>query len=305
MTRVLVTGATGFIGTHAIAPLLEADLEVHAVTQRADWGPAGVITHRADLLDAHAALKLVGEVKADWLLHLAWYATPGLFWTSPENLRWVEATLRLLHAFESAGGTRAVVAGTCAEYDWSYPRSNERLTPLRPATFYGVSKYATYIVSHGWAEKVAMELAWGRVFFAYGPGEAAGRLVPSVVGHLLAGEPAPATDGLQVRDFLYVEDVARALVCLLASSVRGPVNIGSGVGVTVRSIVERLGQEVGREELLRIGAMKPSPGEPAELVADVARLRDEVGFVPRVPLVDGIRSTVQWWRESGSGLVTD
>src|SRR5205085_8625551 len=125
-------------------------------------------------------------------------------WTAPENVRWVEASLALLRAFAEAGGRRAVLAGTCAEYDWGAGDEvlNERNTPLRPDTLYGAAKHGLHVVGAAQAAQVGFELAWGRVFFLYGPGEAPGRLVPAVARALLAGEPAKTTAGTQVRDFL-------------------------------------------------------------------------------------------------------
>src|SRR5215207_5082472 len=94
----------------------------------------------------------------------------------------LQASLALLRAFAAAGGRRAVVAGTSAEYDWHAVgrRCHERRTPLRPATLYGAAKHALHTAAAPYAEQVGFELAWGRVFFVYGPWEPEGRLVPSV-----------------------------------------------------------------------------------------------------------------------------
>ena len=227
------------------------------------------------------------------LLHLAWYAVPGKFWTAPENNGWVDATLRLLRAFYAAGGQRAVGAGTCAEYDWSGDGLlSETTTPLRPATLYGQAKAQTFE-----AGAALGELAWGRIFFLYGPREHPDRLVSSVARRLLAGEEAPTSDGTQVRDFMHVADVAGAFAALLDSGVTGAVNIGSGVAVTVREVVDQVGRAAGRPELLRPGSLPLREGEPPRLVAKVRRLRDEVGFEPRHDLESGIKDTVDYWRK--------
>src|SRR5215217_4494631 len=120
MKRVLVTGGTGFIGRHTLAELLARDFEVHvAARSKPSDFPSDVSFHECDLLDAGAARRLTTRLAPTHLLHLGWYAKPGLFWTSLENLRWVAASLTLYLAFAEAGGTRAVIAGSCAEYDWS------------------------------------------------------------------------------------------------------------------------------------------------------------------------------------------
>jgi nucleoside-diphosphate-sugar epimerase len=302
--RVLVTGASGFIGRHVLAPLVRRGFEVHAVTSRepAPHASPDVRWHRADLLAPGEHRELLAAVAPTDLLHLAWYAEHGRFWTSTENLRWAAATIALVQAFADGGGRRAVLAGSCAEYRWGdRDPCVEGVTPLEPATLYGTCKNATRAVLEAAAGELAIELAWGRVFFLYGPGEAPGRLVAAVARALVQGERVATGDGTQIRDFLHVGDVAEAFAALLDGSVSGAVNIGSGEGRPLRDVIDAVGVATGRADLLDIGALAPRPGDPEELVADVARLRDEVGFVPAIGLEDGIARTVQWWRGAIAG----
>jgi nucleoside-diphosphate-sugar epimerase len=305
VSRVLLTGAAGFIGTHTLAPLLAAGHEVHAISRNPPQAcgspthPDGgrLVWHAADLTDPLRVPTLVSEIAADSLLHLAWYVQHGSYWNSAENVVWAEATLRLLRAFQQAGGRRAVLAGTCAEYEWSRAVYQESSAPLFPATLYGAAKHATHILSESFARSAGLELAWGRIFMPYGPGERGARLVPSVVQALLGGREAPLSDGTQVRDFMFVEDVARAFSAILDSTVEGAVNVASGRPCTLERMIGAFAAETGRPELLRWGALPARTGEPKELVADVRRLREEVGFVPQVRLADGVRRTLWWWRE--------
>ena len=306
MSRVLVTGATGLIGARALGALAEAGHEVHATTRGdADHDPRAT-WHSIDLLDPDASGPLVRQVRPTHLLHLAWGVEHGSFWTSPDNERWRDASLALVRAFADNGGERAVMAGTCAEYDWSRldpsggdaSRCREDATPLGPHTLYGATKHATHAAAGAYAAQTGMSLAWGRLFFLYGPREQPTRLVPAVVRALLAGRPADTTDGAQIRDFLYVQDVADAFAALVDSDARGAVNIGSGEETTVRRVVDEIAQQIGAPELVRWGAVERSPTDPPILLADVRRLRDEVGFVPRTSLRDGIAQTIAWWRES-------
>jgi nucleoside-diphosphate-sugar epimerase len=294
---VLVTGGSGFIGAPLLELLSASGEELHAVHTRPQPPQLpGVQWHRCDLLDAVAVERLIAELAPARLVHLAWYVEHGKYWQAPENVAWVEATLRLLRLFIAAGGRRAVLAGTCAEYQWSRERYSET-APLLPATMYGVAKNATREVAERLATDAGVGLAWARVFMPYGPAEPPGRLLASVIGALIAGHEAPVTEGTQIRDFIYVDDLARAFAAILDSSLQGAVNVGTGEGSQIRTLVECAARALDREELVRWGAVPQREGEPAELVADVGRLSGEVGFSPAVGVREGVERTVAWWRE--------
>jgi nucleoside-diphosphate-sugar epimerase len=240
----------------------------------------------------------MAAVRPTHLLHLAWVTTPGAYWTSPDNERWVEASLGLLRAFAGGSGRRVVIAGTCAEYDWTAPGPcHEFVTPTWPATLYGKCKDELRRRAESFAAAEGLSLAWGRLFFLYGPREHPARLVPSVTRSVLAGRFAECTSGAQVRDFLHVDDAAEALVVLLMSDVTGPVNVASGESIPVREVVETVATAAGRPDLLRLGAKPSSANDPPVIAADVRRLRSEVGWVPRIGLAAGVADAMSWWRE--------
>lgn len=301
MKRVLVTGATGFIGRHSLPRLLESGYEVHAVGgQRSPEAPSrDIVWHRADLLEPDEVISLVAKVQPTHLLHFAWYAVPGKYWTAPENLAWVRATVNLMQMFSDRGGRRAVMAGSCAEYDWKFDYCSELFTPCRPATLYGACKHGTQVLLDAWSRQAGLSSAWGRIFFLYGPGEYPSRLVPSVINSLLRNEPALCTHGNQVRDFMYVEDVAAAFVELLGSDVKGTVNIASGVSAPLKEVIHAIADHLNKRDLVRLGAVPAPAGEPDALIADVGRLRDEVGFRPRYGLKQGISQTIAHMKSAG------
>ena len=259
--------------------------------------------HEIDVLDASEMQALIDRVGPTHLLHLAWCTGHGTFWEDPANEQWAVATLAIAEAFRAAGGERFVLAGSCTQYEWTDEAlapdgvAREHSTPMRPATAYGRAKQHTMDRLGTFGAASGLAVATGLVFFPYGPHEKEGRLIPSVTRALFAGEPARITSGTQIRDFVHVNDCAGALAALTASAVEGPVNIGSGEGVTVGEVARSIARMLDREDLLEIGALPDRPGEPSRLVADMTRLRDEVGFVAQVDLESGLRSTVDWWRQ--------
>lgn len=302
MNRLLVTGATGFIGRHVLTKMQDCGFEVHATTrERSPLSQVeNVCWHTVDLLNTDQVLNLLKKISPTHLLHLAWYAFPGKFWTAEENLSWVGATLELCRAFSQFGGKRAVLAGSCAEYAWNNEGAcSERMTPCQPSTLYGTCKLATQKIVSSWFHQTGVSAAWGRVFFLYGPFENRTKLVSSVISSLLAEQPARCSSGKQVRDYMHVEDIAGAFASLLESDVTGVVNIGQGEPVSVKDIVSKIASLIGRPELLELDAIALKEDDPMVLYAETTRLRTEVGFHPRYNLQSGLQQTIEWHRLHG------
>lgn len=301
MTRLLVTGASGFLGLPCVQAAVARGCEVHALGRSCTAGsPAGVRCHTADLFDHEAVRAAVRHVRPTHLLHLAWVTTPGVYWTSPENRNWLNASNRLLESFADAGGRRAAVAGSCAEYDWTGDGvCHETRTPLQPATLYGQCKAELFRRASAFAAGTGLSFVWPRLFFLYGPREHPARLVPEVARAVLAGRPVACTSGDQRRDFLHAADAADALVSLALGEIDGAINVGSGVAVELKEVVRLTAAAAGDDTLVRLGAKPTPPADPPLLVADVTRLREELGWRPRVPLAAGLAETVDWWRTAG------
>lgn len=296
--RALVTGAAGFIGSAVTRELLARGHDVCALvepgahTGRLEDVRSKLTFYEADLHDAPAVEAACAAAAADTCVHLAWYAVPADYLHSEENVRLVAASVALFRAAARSGTKRFIGTGTCIEYDTSAGYLREGATPCAPRTLYGVSKHALHGMLTELAPRYGVSLAWMRFFFLYGPGEAPGRLVSDVLGKLARGEAAPCSSGEQIRDFLHVSDMARAVSTVAESDVTGPINVASGVPVSVRQVLETIGHVTAQPTLLEYGAFAPRPGDPPFLCADTTRLRG-LGFAPTYSLEEGLRDTLR------------
>jgi nucleoside-diphosphate-sugar epimerase len=291
--KILLTGATGFIGSHVARALVAAGHQVHALVLPNDntWRIEDIRSNLqlifGDLLDSSFILH---PSSFDTCIHLAWYVEPGKYLESPENRRWVERSLVLARALQDAGCKRFVAAGTCFEYATSDGPLRES-SPTGPRTLYAQSKLELCNA----LQSLEMETAWVRFFYQYGPYEDPRRLVPVVINALLRGQEAKLVPGDRGRDFLHISDVASAVAAVAGSNLTGPVNIGLGTPTTVAEIGIKIGELIGRPELIKLGALPYSPTEPMHIVADNRKLCG-TGWKPQYNLDEGLRQTIAWWR---------
>ena len=287
MSKVLVTGATGLIGSYAVRQLLSAGHEVISVS-RSGGSQGGVLL---DLHDPESVNALLSAQRPEYLLHLAWDVTPG-YLSKPENLDWVVSSLMLLKCFAMNGGRRAVFTGTCFEYDDKYGFFSEDVTPLKPGSLYAAAKISLGQFAAEYAKNRGLSFAWGRVFFLYGRGEKPERIVPYILSCLKRGEKPALKFPHIMRDYMHASDIAGGLAALTLHDFCGAVNIASGRAVELCEIVSKAAEV--------IGCTVPEYEEPGSndiaplILADTRRLNDVIGFRPKIS-----------WEEGLSGLLKD
>lgn len=295
--RVLVTGASGFIGSHVVRELVDRGEEVYALA-RPDSSLRrlqGIDRHvhllSADLDHPDSARRAVLAARPEAAIHAAWYVEPGRYLHAvPENLAALEASTRLLRLLGSVGCGATVVVGTGFEEAAGGP-SGGTVPPVR--SIYASAKSALHEVVDGLARE-GRPVACAHPFYLYGPWEDERRFVPALVRALLAGETIDVTDGRQRRDFLHVADVASALCTIVAAGAGGSFDVCTGRPVQVSEIYDAVGEATGRRSLLNVGARPYADGEVISSTGHDGPLR-ALGWVPRFGLADGIKDTVAWW----------
>jgi nucleoside-diphosphate-sugar epimerase len=295
--KVLVTGASGFIGAHVTRALLARGHSVAVLVrpasalQRLREVRRSIRVVTGDLGDAEALRPTLSDFRPEGCIHLAWHAEPGAYLHAAENIQSLTASLSLFGELIGAGCRQIVGAGTCFEYDTATGCLNEE-SPVRPQSLYASAKLACCLMGLQIAARAGARFAWGRIFYPYGPEEDERRLVPAAIRALTRGAPFPTTTGEQVRDYIHVADVAAAFCALLEKGGDGIFNVCSGHAVPVRRVVATIAELIGRPDLVQFGALPGRAWEPPVIRGDNARLRS-LGWQPRYPLAQGLKETIR------------
>lgn len=310
--KVLVTGGTGFIGSCVVRQLAErADVETTVLTRglHEPWrlyeggalsAPRKPRVVQADFTDPGECERVLSEVRPEVVVHLAMaYHTLGSAGGADMTEVNYHGTLGLLKAFEQAGGRRFVAAGTCFEYGHQDAALISEAAPCQPVYDYAQAKArATAAILDGVGGDVREALVL-RVFAPYGPREEPQRIIPLLIRAALRRERLQLSPGEQVRDYVYVEDVAAAFVTAALHprlpAARAVYNVCTGVGHSLRQLAEAVGAALGRPIDLAWGAVPYRPDEMMRLVGDNRRIGDELGWRPRTGLAQGLRHCADWW----------
>ncbi|WP_295434387.1 NAD(P)-dependent oxidoreductase [uncultured Thiodictyon sp.] len=255
---ILLTGAGGFVGRQVMRYLAEQGHPLRLVLRSgspasAQLSQGAEVIETPDLFQEGSEWWLAALTGVDTVVHLAWYTEPGKYLQSELNLECLSGTIELARASIQAGVRRVVGIGTCAEYDLAQGMLQTD-TPLNPQTLYAACKASVFQVLCQLLPTAGVEYAWCRLFYLYGEGEDPRRLVPYLRRQLSAGEPAELTSGNQIRDFLDVREAGAMIAKAALAERQGPINICSGIPISVRQLAERIADEYGHRDLLRFGA---------------------------------------------------
>jgi len=300
--KVLITGASGFVGSHVARLLVAEGCEVYALVRESSnrWRIRDILPsmylRQSDLVAFENVNTYLQEIKPELCIHLAWYAVPGKYLNSQENLDSIQASINLLSQLAELGCKRFVGIGTCFEYDLSLGYLSES-SLTKPITLYAATKVALSTILQQFAQITEMEVAWIRLFYQYGPMEDERRLIPGIISSLLRDEVVKTTKGEQIRDFLHIEDVASAIWAVTKSNVSGVVNVGSGQPVTVGQIALELGNLLSKPDLIHLGALPYRPNDPMFICANNELLRKKTDWTQKYNLTTGLKNTIEWYKD--------
>lgn len=267
MTKVLITGANGFVGRQIIRAL---DVDGICLIPVVRDGKKHTVSGFQRVERVVTSNDVFSEKESWWeqqchgvdiVIHAAWYAEPGEYQHSSINMDCLIGSLNLAKGAVKAGVKRFLGIGTCAEYDQSKGILTIT-TPLKPLTTYASAKASLFLALSEWLPNRDVSFAWARLFYLYGEGEDQRRLVSYVRTQLAKGKIAKLTSGKQIRDFMDVTDAGKKIAELALVDRTGPFNVCSGIPITVRELAEQIGEELEHRELLKFGARADNPFDP-------------------------------------------
>lgn len=312
--KVLVTGATGFIGSHLTRRLVAEGAHVsafmRATSDRRSLAEVldRVSVHEVDICDADSVSAAMARIRPEIVFHLAAIGMSEPF-ISPKVAMQVNVhgTLHLLQAAHQLGVQRFIHSGTAYEYGNAAcgdPLAKEGLDPIN---IYAASKVAAWAFVRLYTRTYGLPAVTVRLFAVYGPGQPPKTLVPSAVCAALEGRDFPMTPGEQMRDFVFVSDVVEGYLRVAAApGVEGAsIDLGTGQAWTIRDVVKWLFELAGSKGKPLVGALPYRPGETMKLVADIRAAQELLNWQATVSLDDGLRQTVEWYRQANTqGVAT-
>ena len=302
--RVLVTGGTGFIGSHLTRRLVGEGAEVHvldlpaAASSRIADVLGSVTLHRADLADGPSLQRTVREIAPRKVFHLAALTDVGrgLDRLGPA-LTDLQCTLNLLRGLDGVACDTVVYAGTCEEYGDQAAPFREDMPP-RPVSAYSASKAAGTLFCEMLHKTTGLPVVIVRPFLVYGPHQHPSRFLSAVIDAALRGTELPMTPGEQTREFNYVSDTVDGFVraAVTPAAVGQIINIGNGIEYTLKDAIARVAAACGRPVAARFGALPYRPGESMRFYCDNTKARHLLGWEPKVDFDTGLRLTIDWCR---------
>ncbi len=293
--RILVTGATGFIGSAFARLALScghrvAGLAIPGEALPEHWPAAGNLSWIRGTLE-HAPWEEIRAFEPETCVHTAWITTPGVYLESPHNLWFRDVSVEFLCKTSELGVGHVVSLGTCIEYQINRAPLSEEKTAVAPTTTYARCKNELRVRLEQAAKDQGFALCWCRVFYPYGPGEHPSRLCGAIIRKLSANQPLLLKTPQSTKDYIYIDDLAAAVLTVVEKRFHGTINIGTGTGVSVKDIAGCLAELMGKRELIQ-EQNSPEADPLPYVVADVSRLRG-LGWRPAYDLRQGLKRLIE------------
>lgn len=297
--KILVTGASGFLGSNLCLRFSHTAVKVHAVSRSQRSSElAGLRWWQGDMADIGAVRELFHEIRPDVIFHLAGLATTSadreLVLPTLHSL--LVSTVNVLLVAAEIGCRRIVLAGSLHEPG----PSESEITPFSP---YAAAKWASSSYARLFHKLYNVPVVIVRTFMTYGPHQDERKVIPYVILSFLKGEAPKLSNGLQQFDWVYVDDVIDGfLAAAEAPEVEGhTIDLGSGTLVSIRTMVQTLVDLTGSKIDPHFGAVSDRPLEQAR-TADVSHAYAALNWKPKIHLREGLSRTISWYNQQVTDL---
>ena len=303
MNKILITGATGFVGARVARQLVEHGRDVALLLRetsnlsRIGDLLARCTVLRGDLGRLEPLRASIEQFAPQATIHMAWDGVKGAERNSPVHMQNVCNSLDLYRLARDAGADYFLGLGSQAEYGQMQGRIGEA-AETRPTNCYGAAKLATALVLERTAAASDTGFAWLRLFSSYGPDDDPSWLIPYLIRRLLAAERPQVTAAEQVWDYIHVDDVASGIIATLDARARGIFNIGSGCGLPLRYVIEFIRDRIDPTLPIGFGEVAYRPDQVMHLEADISSLTTATGWSPKISLETGMSNLIDRYRQS-------
>ena len=306
--KILLTGGTGFLGHHIVKALCDRKADVTLLIQPTEktWRLDGIESNvniiNATLANREETKKSVEEVQPEVIIHFAGLMERRRDLAILDDMygHHVSSTINLILAADPNVTKLILNTGTSEEYGEQADPFVETL-PIDPVSPYSASKGAATVMATYLSKAIALPVVTMRPFITYGPGQMHDTLIPFLIKGVLQKKTVELTEGLQYRDFIFVDDLVSCYLAVIekAESMKSPqvFNVGTGRKTRVCDVIETIADLTNGQNYLKIGARPMRPGEPESMVADIQKARESLGWVPKVSLREGLEKTIAWWLE--------
>ena len=293
--RVLITGGSGFVGSHLVEKLLK-----HPLKNQSELGI--LVRKESDLFRIKNLLKDVtvlyfddiSSFDPDIVIHSAWNGVAGKLRNGSmqnENISFIKA---LLQQIKNVSYFLSI--GSQAEYG-NKSSSSKETDPLLPITDYGKAKVAMVSYLEEFFASKKCRYCHVRLFSPYGPKDHTFPLIPYLITSLLEGKIPRLTKGEQLWDFIYIDDAISAMYCILEKKLEGIYNLGSGKVVSIKEVCEKISKQIGLEHQLKFGERDYRLDQVFHLEADITSLQNKIGGFATTSIDIGIKNTISYYKE--------
>ena len=297
--RIFLTGGTGFIGRYVLKHLEKEGYNILLLTRASKENISSIIKSKkvdivsGNLSDINKWKDKLIQFKPEVTIHLAWEGIPDYgVKASIKNLKY---GLDLFEELAEIECKKIICTGSCWEYGQNQGEISEDL-PVKSSNAFTAAKNALHCLGREIAKENNMQLIWTRLFYVYGPGQRENSLIPYIIKCVKEGKELKIKTPSARNDFIYVEDIAKAIVAILEKYTQSTVyNVGSGYSTSIQDIIKIIYNELNFKHKSKDDLSKTEKIYYDNFWADISKIEKEIGWKPKIDIGNGIKKIISFY----------